>query len=54
MTEQDNKIFVRIDSDTVKQLMALANPLEISPDLITKVIKHAHYCEKWQLEQVEK
>lgn len=49
--KQDNKIFVRIDLDTVTQLMALASPHEITPDLITKVIKHAHGCDKWQAEE---
>lgn len=51
MTEQDNKIFVRIDLDVVKQLQDLANPQEISPDLITKVIQHAHVCDKWRAER---
>lgn len=50
MTEQD-KIFVLIDLNTVTQLMRLASPNEISPDLVTKVIEHCHTCEKWQLEQ---
>lgn len=49
--KQDGKLFVRIDLDTVTQLMALAHPNEISPDLVTKVITHCHTCEKWQLEQ---
>ncbi len=53
MTEQDNKIFVRIDLDTVTQLMRLASPNEISPNLVTKVIEHCHTCEKWKLEQNE-
>ena len=51
MTEQDNKIFVRIDLDTVTQLMRLASPNEISPDLITKVIQHCYECDKWKTEQ---
>ena len=51
MTEQDNKIFIRIDLDVVKQLAILAHPQEIYPDLITKVIQHAHVCEKWRAEQ---
>ena len=54
MTEQDNKIFVRIDLDVVKQLQNLAKPQEISPDLITKVIQHACVCEKWCAEQEKK
>ena len=51
MTEQDNKIFVRIDLDVVKKLAELASPDQISPDLITKVIQHACDCEKWRTEQ---
>lgn len=51
MTEQDNKIFVRIDLNTVTQLMRLASPNEISPNLVTKVIEHCHTCEKWKSEQ---
>ncbi|GBL42207.1 hypothetical protein EMGBD3_15750 [Nitrosarchaeum sp.] len=53
MTEQDNKIFVRIDRGTVTQLIKLANPNEISPNLVTKVIEHCHTCDKWKLEQDE-
>ncbi len=51
MIEQDNKIFVRINLETVTHLMKLANPNEISPNLVTKVIEHCHTCEKWKLEQ---
>ena len=51
MTESDNKIFVRIDLDTVTQLMRLASPDQISPDLITKVIQHCHECDIWKAEQ---
>ena len=51
MTEQDNKIFVRIDLNVVKQLVTLAHPHEISPDLITKVIQHCHECDIWRTEQ---
>ena len=51
-SKQDNKIFVRIDLNVVKQLQDLANPQEISPDLITKVIQHACVCEKWRAEQI--
>lgn len=51
MTEQDNKIFVLIDLDTVTQLMKLASPNEITPDLVTKVIEHAHSCDRWSSEQ---
>lgn len=54
MIEQDNKIFIRIDLDTVTQLMALASPHEISPNLVTKVIEHCHSCEKWRTEQEKK
>lgn len=53
MTEQDNKIFVRIDLDVVKQLQTLANPHEITPDLVTKVIEHCHTCEKWKSEHIK-
>ncbi len=54
MTEQDNKIFVRIDLNTVTQLMRLASPNEVTPDLVTKVIEHCHSCEKWWAEQEKK
>lgn len=50
-SKQDNKIFVRIDLDVVKQLQMLASPHEITPDLITKIIKHTHSCDKWWVEQ---
>ena len=49
--KQDNKIFVRIDLEVVKQLAILAKPYDIYPDLITKVIKHACECDKWKLER---
>lgn len=51
MTEQDNKIFVRINLDVVKKLQALASPNEISPDLISRVIMHCHECDKWWAEE---
>ncbi len=51
--KQDGKLFVRIDLNVVNALMELARPNEISPDLITKVIQHAHSCSKWKLEQEE-
>lgn len=54
MTEQDNKIFVRIDLDTVTQLMRLASPNQITPDLITNVIKHTCECPLWRAEQEKK
>jgi len=46
MTES-NKIFIRIDLNTVNQLKELASPEQISPDLVTKVIIHCHTCDKW-------
>ena len=48
--KQDNKIFVRIDLDVVKQLAILAKPYDIYPELITQVIKHACECDKWKSE----
>jgi len=48
-----NKIFVKIDIDTVKKLAKLASPHEIEPDLLTRVIDHALVCDKWRLEQKE-
>lgn len=45
---KDGKIFVRVDLETVRQLLILAHPNEISPDLITKVIQHCYACDKWR------
>lgn len=46
-----NRIFVRIDVDTALKLSKLGYMHEIQPDIIKKLVDHAHVCDRWLLER---
>jgi len=50
-SEKINSVFVRIDSDTALKLSKLGYMHEIQPDIIKKLVDHAHVCDKWWLER---
>jgi len=52
-SETTNRIFVRIDTDTALKLSKLGYMHEIQPDIIKKLVDHAHVCDKWWLEKDE-
>lgn len=50
-SEKTNGVFVRIDTDTALKLSKLGYMNEIQPDIIKKLVDHAHVCDKWWLER---
>ena len=52
-TPKTNGIFVRIDHNTALKLAKLGYMGEIQPNIIKKLVDHAHVCDKWWLERDE-
>ncbi len=52
-SETTNRIFVRIDTNAALKLSKLGYMHEIQPDIIKKLVDHAHVCDKWWLERDE-
>ena len=52
-SKKTNGIFVRIDPDTALKLSKLGYMNEIQPDIIKKLVDHAHVCDKWWMERDE-
>jgi len=49
--KKTNSIFVRIDPETALKLSKLGYMHDIEPDIIKRLVDHAHVCDKWWLER---
>ena len=47
------KYTIELDSKLVYKIAKLGHMNEIQPDLIKKLVDHAHVCDKWWLERDE-
>ena len=50
---ESDKIFDVIDQKTIQKLSKLGYMGEIQPNIIKKLVDHAHVCDKWWLERDE-